>query len=47
MHIVILLVWKFNDKMNIEKLFYEICSTHDSQKLHTLGREGSGGSELL
>jgi hypothetical protein len=47
MQIIISLVWWFNDDMNIDRLFYAVCSINDSQQPRTLWREGSGGQRVM
>jgi len=44
---VISLVWRFNDEMNIDRLFYAICCINVSQQPHTRGREGSGEKRVM
>jgi len=45
--IIISLVWRFNEEMNIDRLFYALCSINDCQQPQTRGREGSGGQRVF
>jgi len=47
MQIINSLVWRFNDEMNIDRLFYGLCSINDSHQPQTRGREGSGGHRVF